>query len=265
MLRAENIEVRLGRTRALNGVSLTVAPGEVVAVLGPNGSGKSTLMRVMSGELTPRQGQVLQDDRPLGAWPRRALAAHRAVLPQSTAISFPFRALQVVLLGRSPHAGTSSHADDLEIATQAMRETEVTHLADRVYPSLSGGEQQRVQMARVLAQIWPAGASESNRFLLLDEPTSSLDIAHQHSALATARRFAARGMGVVVILHDLNLAAIYADRLCVLEAGCLVHDGPPEQVLTPDVVKSVFDLSVTQTRHPTRGWLQLLPDGRPTA
>lgn len=265
MLRVENIEVRLGPTRALNGVSMSARPGEVVAVLGPNGSGKSTLMRVMSGELAPQQGRVLQDDRPLNAWPRRALAARRAVLPQSTAISFPFRALQVVLLGRSPHAGASSQVDDLEIATLAMRETEVTHLADRVYPSLSGGEQQRVQMARVLAQIWPAEAGEGNRYLLLDEPTSSLDIAHQHTALATARRFAGRGMGVVVVLHDLNLAAIYADRLCVLKAGRLLHDGAPWQVLTPDIVKSVFDLSVTPTRHPTRGWLQLLPDGRQTA
>ena len=265
MLQTESVDVHLGRTHALNDVSLSVGPGEVVAVLGPNGSGKSTLMRVMSGELAPRQGSVLQDDRPLGDWPRRALAMRRAVLPQNTAISFPFRALHVVLLGRSPHAGSSSHADDLDIAAQAMRETEVTHLADRVYPSLSGGEQQRVQMARVLAQIWPAANSGDNRYLLLDEPTSSLAIAHQHTALATARRFAARGMGVVVILHDLNLAAIYADRLCVFKAGRLLHEGPPEQVLTPDVVKSVFDLSVTPTRPPTRGWLQLLPDGRPTA
>ena len=258
MLRAENIEVRLGRTRALNGVSIFARPGEVVAVLGPNGSGKSTLMRVMSGELAPRRGHVLQDDRPLGAWPRRELAAHRAVLPQSTAMSFPFRALQVVLLGRSPHAGMSSHDDDLDIAETAMRETDVTHLADRVYPTLSGGEQQRVQMARVLAQVWPAGPNGGARYLLLDEPTSSLDIAHQHSILETARRFAARGMGVLVVLHDLNLAAIYADRLCVLKDGRLVLDGPPEQVLTPDTVRDVFDLSVTVIRHPTRGWPQLL-------
>lgn len=258
MLRAEDIEVRLGRTRALNGVSVSARAGEVVAVLGPNGSGKSTLMRVMSGELAPRRGQVLQDDRPLGAWPRRELAAHRAVLPQSTAISFPFRALQVVLLGRSPHAGASSRADDLEVATLAMRETEVTHLADRVYPTLSGGEQQRVQMARVLAQIWPSGPADGARYLLLDEPTSSLDIAHQHSVLETARRFAGRGMGVLVVLHDLNLAAIYADRLCVLKAGRLVLDGPPAQVLTPETVHDVFDLSVTVIHHPTRGWPQLL-------
>ncbi len=265
MLRADGIDVRLGRTHALNDVSLAVAPGEVVAVLGPNGSGKSTLMRVMSGELTPRRGNVRQDGRPLDAWPRPALARRRAVLPQNTAISFPFRALQVVLLGRSPHAGSGGQADDLDIAARAMRETEVTHLADRVYPSLSGGEQQRVQMARVLAQIWPAERGDGSRYLLLDEPTSSLDIAHQHAALATARRFAARGMGVVVILHDLNLAAIYADRLCVLKDGRRLHDGPPERVLTPDIVKSVFDLSVTPTRHPTRGWLQLLPDGLATA
>ena len=257
-LRAENIEVRLGRTRALNGVSMSARPGEVVAVLGPNGSGKSTLMRVMSGELAPRRGQVLQDDRLLGAWPRRELAAHRAVLPQSTAMSFPFRALQVVLLGRSPHVGVSSRVDDLEIATLAMRETDVTHLADRVYPTLSGGEQQRVQMARVLSQVWPAGPAGGARYLLLDEPTSSLDIAHQHAILDTARRFAARGMGVLVVLHDLNLAAIYADRLCVLKGGRLVLDGPPEQVLTSDTVRDVFDLSVTVIRHPTRGWPQLL-------
>ncbi|WP_319633597.1 heme ABC transporter ATP-binding protein [Pelagibius marinus] len=260
-LRADDIHVRFGTAEVLKGPSLAVAPGEVVAVLGPNGAGKSTLLSVLSGALTPQGGQAALEGKALAHWPPSRLARRRAVLPQHSELSFGFPVLEVVLLGRSPHAGTSSREEDLFIAQACLAEAEVTHLAQRVYTTLSGGERQRVQLARALAQIdFPEGQRHHHdRYLLLDEPTSSLDLAHQHATLRTARRAAARGIGVLAILHDLNLAAMYADRLVVLHGGALAAAGTPEAVLTEDLVRRAFDLQVVLSRHPTRGCPQMMP------
>jgi iron complex transport system ATP-binding protein len=254
MLHAQDIWVELGQTTILHNVSLAVEPGEVVAVLGPNGAGKSTLLAVLSGALTPRSGHTSLESRLLSKWPPQALARRRAVLPQHSELAFSFRVLEVVLLGRSPYAGISSRDENLAIARAALAETESDHLADRIYTTLSGGEQQRVQLARILAQI---GFSEeadhsANRYLLLDEPTSSLDLAHQHMTLKTARRAAERGIGVMAILHDINLAAMYADRIMILRRGHVVAEGTPDQVLTEAMVRHAFELPVSVSRHPTR-------------
>jgi len=261
MLFAENIRVRYGSAEVLQGPSLSVAPGEVVAVLGPNGAGKSTLLAVLAGTLRPHQGEAALEGRALADWPPQALALRRAVLPQHSELSFGFAVLEVVLLGRSPHAGASSRAEDLAVAEACLAEAEVGHLAHRLYTTLSGGERQRVQLARVLAQIdFPrADRHDEPRYLLLDEPTSSLDLAHQHATLRTARRAADRGMGGLAILHDLNLAAMYADRLVVLNRGQLAAEGTPEEVLTEDLVREAFELPVHITRHPTRGCPQIIP------
>jgi len=255
MLQARDIRVDLGQATVLHGVSLSVRPGEVVAVLGPNGAGKSTLLAVLSGALTPCMGRACLEDRPLAEWAPQALARKRAVLPQHSELAFSFRVLEVVLLGRSPHAGISSREKDLLVAKAALVETESGHLAGRIYTTLSGGERQRVQLARILTQIdFPEmNGSSADRYLLLDEPTSSLDLAHQHATLETARRAADRGIGVVAILHDLNLAAMYADRIVVLHGGRVAAEGVPEDVLTEAMVHHAFDLSVNVTRHPTRG------------
>jgi iron complex transport system ATP-binding protein len=258
MLKADNIGVTFGSAEVLRGPSLAVAPGEVVAVLGPNGAGKSTLLAVLAGSLRPQRGTATLEGRALAAWSPRALALRRAVLAQQSELAFGFSVLEVVLLGRSPHAGTSTRDADLAVAEACLAEAEVAHLAGRVYTTLSGGERQRVQLARVLAQIdFPAGSGEP-RYLLLDEPTASLDLAHQHATLRTARRAAARGIGVLAILHDLNLAAVYADRLVVLSRGQLAAEGPPGPVLTEALVREVFDLAVQVTRHPTRGCPQVV-------
>jgi iron complex transport system ATP-binding protein len=265
MLRADEIRVRYGAAEVLKGPSLAVAPGEVVAVLGPNGAGKSTLLAVLAGTLRPQRGAAALEGRALAEWSPRALALRRAVLPQQSELAFGFSVLEVVLLGRSPHAGTSTRDADLAVAEACHAEAEVAHLAGRVYTTLSGGERQRVQLARVLAQIgfpdvgFPdGGVAGDGRYLLLDEPTASLDLAHQHATLRTARRAAARGIGVLAILHDLNLAALYADRLVVLSRGKLAAEGPPEAVLTEALVREVFDLAVQITRHPTRGCPQVV-------
>ncbi len=239
----------------LDGVSLAVEAGELLVVIGPNGAGKSTLLHLLSGALAPADGEVAFDGQPLGTWPRAALARRRAVLPQSSELSFPFRAVEVVLMGRSAHAGTSSQAHDREVVRQALEAVDAQHLAERVYPTLSGGERQRVQLARVLAQIWPHGGEA--RLLLLDEPTNNLDLSHQHQLLRFARRLADREVGVLAVLHDPNLAALYADRLAVLAEGHILSEGPVAEVLTEETVGRAFGLDVAVRPHPLSGTPQL--------
>lgn len=249
MLEACNIRVTAGGAPLLDGVSLALAAGEVVAIVGPNGAGKSTLLRALCGDVAPARGEVRLLGRPLRAWPVRALAQLRAVLPQHSTLAFAFTAREVVALGRAPHSGGAAGPRDEAIAAEALGAVDAAHLADCWYTTLSGGEQQRVHLARVLAQIWEP-VNEQPRFLLLDEPTSSLDLAHQHHTLATARQWARQGVGVAVVLHDLNLAAQYADRLVLLHAGRVAAEGSPERVLTPARIAEVFGLSVQVARHP---------------
>ena len=250
MLALDAATVRIGPATLLDALSLGVAPGEVLAVVGPNGAGKTTALRLLAGERQPTAGSVRLDGRPLSETPADALALRRAVLPQESGLAFGFSALDVVLLGRTPHRTT--RRTDLAAAGRAMEQAGVDHLADRRYPTLSGGERQRVHLARTLAQLdGPAsGDGAAGRYLLLDEPTSALDLAHQHSVLKTARRQAAEGVGVVAVLHDLNLAAQYADRIAVLAAGRLVAVGTPAAVLTPTVVRCAFGITVVVTAHP---------------
>lgn len=259
MLVARDIELRRGKTAILQGVSLSLAPGEVVAVIGPNGAGKSTLLHVLSRADRPSAGEVTLDGQPLGSWDQTALARRRAVLPQTPSIAFPFRVVDVVALGRSPHAGRTTHAKDVRVVDAAMRETETAHFAERVYSSLSGGERQRVHLARVLAQVWSQEPDGSACYLLLDEPTNNLDLAHQHRLLASARRFARRGNGVLAVLHDPNLAATYADRIVMMKGGCVAADGPPEEVLTPSLLADVFGLPVEVLEYGSSGRPLMVP------
>jgi iron complex transport system ATP-binding protein len=273
MLHLRGASVRIATKTLLRSVTLALEPGAVLAVVGPNGAGKTTLLRLLSGAWTPTQGQVLLDERPLAAWAPEALARRRAVMPQHATLSFAFTTVDVVLMGRTPHR--TGHELDLHVARAAMQAAGITHLAARSYPTLSGGEQQRVHLARALAQIWdppddfrtdrPAGnqptatapaaapaavPSGPSRYLLLDEPTASRDLAHQHQVLRTARRCAREGVGVLAVLHDLNLAAQYADRIVVLSGGRLVAAGAPAAVLTPEVILEAFSIPVLVTNHP---------------
>lgn len=267
MLSVESVHLGLGGRAVLAGCSLDVAPGEVVAVIGPNGAGKSSLMSLLSGARRPDRGRVAIDSRQIESLNGRALARARAVLEQAPDLAFPFRCLDLVLLGRDPHIGRSTPARDLAIAEAAMAETDCLAFADRLYPTLSGGERQRVQLARALAQIWPepegarAHARDGGRFLLLDEPSNNLDLAHQQALMTTIRRMADAGIGVLAILHDPNLAALGADRLCALKDGRIVADGPTERVLTSDLVGEVFGVHATILRHPRTGRPCILPDG----
>jgi iron complex transport system ATP-binding protein len=255
MLCASDISVVRGRRRILDAVSLRVSGGEMVAVIGPNGAGKTTLLHAISGALLPDGGAVEIGGRALGAWNSRDLARRRAVLTQNATLGFPFTALQVVMIGRSPHMGRHPGRGDLRAAAAAMGETGVLHLAERSYPTLSGGEKQRVQLARVLAQIArdeAASEPSGERYLLLDEPTNNLDLAHQHLVLAAARRLADAGVAVLAVLHDPNHAAAYADRIHVLRQGRTFAAGAPREVLTPHLMASVFGVAARVLNEPGR-------------
>ncbi|MEM1041057.1 MAG: heme ABC transporter ATP-binding protein [Bacteroidota bacterium] len=249
MLELRDLTYRIREKALVEGVGLALHPGEVVAAVGANGAGKTTLLRLLSGELTPTSGSVHLDGRPLADVDPERLARRRAVLPQQSALTFSFSSVDVVRLGRTPHATTG--ATDLDIARAAMEAAGVAHLAAQRYPTLSGGEQQRVHLARTLAQIWEADSdSDSGRYLLLDEPTASLDLAHQHAVLRIARQCAQAGFGVLAVLHDLNLAAQYADRIAVLRRGRLMAEGTPAGVLTAETIYDAFDIAVLIAEHP---------------
>jgi iron complex transport system ATP-binding protein len=249
MLEAHHLTVTVGQQTVLTEVSLALAPGEMVAVVGPNGAGKSTLIKTLCGDVVPARGTVLLGGRRLATWPRRERAQVMAVLPQASALAFPFTVLEVVLMGRTPHLRSAETPHDYQIALAALAAVGMVPYAQRLYPTLSGGERQRVQLARILAQIWevpPCGV----RYLLLDESTASLDLAYQHSTLATARNFARQQVGVLAVLHDLNLAAQYADRIVLLKEGQQLGAGHPYEVLTPELIQSAFALPVLILPHP---------------
>ncbi|VVO10936.1 heme ABC transporter ATP-binding protein [Pseudomonas fluorescens] len=248
MLRAENLQVRRGKKTVLTDINLQLIPGEVLGVLGPNGAGKSTLLGALCGELPASQGKVWLDERELGHWEGVQRAQRLAVLPQTSTLDFAFRVEEVVGMGRLPHQ--SGRVRDEEIIAAALEAADAGHLNGRSYLALSGGERQRVHLARVLAQLWPG---QDGQTLLLDEPTSMLDPLHQHTTLQAIREFAGRGAAVLVILHDLNLAARYCDRLLLLEGGRPYALDSPARVLQPEPLKAVFGLEVLVQPHPERG------------
>lgn len=248
MLIAKDLRIMRDGKQVVANIDLALAPGQMLGVLGPNGAGKSTLLAALSGELAPTQGEVLLDDIPLNQWRGPERARRLAVLPQSSTLSFAFKVEEVVAMGRLPH--DSGQQRDGEIIQYALAAADGLHLLGRSYLTLSGGERQRVHLARVLAQMWPG---EEGQILLLDEPTSALDPLHQHTTLSAVRAFADRGGAVMVILHDLNLAARYCDHLLLLSQGRAYLSGTPQQVLTPEALKSVFGLDVLVQPHPERG------------
>ena len=243
-LRVQGIDVEIAGTRVLTDVDLTIAPGELLALVGPNGAGKTTLLNVLAGDLAPRSGSVELDGRPVSGIRVRDLARRRAVLPQEQRLAFGFRVVDVVRMGRAPWTGTDAEDRDDEVVAAAMGRTDVLHLADRVYPTLSGGEKSRASLARVISQ--------ETEIVLLDEPTAALDIRHSEQVLAEARRLARAGHAVVAVLHDLSIAAAHADRVCVLARGRVRADGPPAEVMRPDLLAEVYGHPVDVITHRDR-------------
>lgn len=236
----------------LDSIDLTAHAGEVLALVGPNGAGKSTLLAALAADLPPDGGEVRIDGRPVTDWSAPELALRRAVLPQSAALSFPFPVEDVVRMGRAPWAGTDRADEDDPAVRAAMAATEVTAFAARPFSALSGGERARVALARVLAQRAP--------LLLLDEPTAALDLRHQELVLRICRERAAAGDAVVVVLHDLGLAASYADRAAVLHDGRIAVAGPPGEVFTSALLSGVYRQPVEVFPHPRTGVPLVVPE-----
>jgi len=230
-LTATNLGFRAGARRIVDGVSLDVAPGEFLALVGPNGSGKTTLIRMLAGLKAPEAGEVALDGRPLRGLGRHALAKTLALVEQQAETGERLTARQVVELGRTPHlkALASWSTEDHAAVDAALHAVDMAPFADRLWPSLSGGERQRLHIARALAQ--------APRLLVLDEPTNHLDVEHQLGLLALVR---SRPVTVVAALHDLNHAAMFADRIAVMEGGRLVALGIPAEVLTAERLRETF-------------------------
>ncbi len=241
----------------LTGIDLCIGRGERVAILGPNGAGKSTLLKLMLGLLHPGEGAISFEGSALGRMSRIELARTIAMVPQELLLPYALTAREVVMLGRTPylHRYRGPARDDLEAVQTAMVATDLLASADRPYNELSGGERQRVILAMALAQ--------QPRLLLLDEPTRSLDLSHQLRILSLIRDLNVKhGLTVVSSMHDLNLSSLYFDRLVLLSSGRIVADGPPDEVIQPDMIQEVFGVSVLVEQHPRRGipWVTLLPD-----
>lgn len=251
---AGGVTFEVGGVRLVSEVTIQADPGELVAVIGPNGAGKSTLLRLLAGDLRPTAGAVTVFDRDPAATAPDELALLRAVLPQHVDRAIPFVAGDVVALGRHPHRNDADAGAerDAEAVRTAMERTEVSHLADRVVATLSGGEQARVALARVLAQEAP--------LILLDEPTASLDVAHEARTMSLLSAEAAAGRAVVTVLHDLNAAAAHADRLVLMDAGAVRAEGSATDVLRPDVLSSVYGHAMRVLEHPFRDRLLILPE-----
>lgn len=237
--------------QVLDGVDFEAVAGQVVALVGPNGAGKSTLLAALAGELAPSAGTVELDGQPLAHWTTLDMARRRAVLPQTHTVGFPFTAREVVAMGRAPWVRTERREHDEKQIAAAMAATDVAHLATRSFPTLSGGERARVALARVLAQ--------DTATLLLDEPTAALDLGHQEAVLRLAAERADDGAAVVVVLHDLGVAAAYADRVAVLDSGRIAADGPPRDVLTTELLTRVYQHPVEVLDHPVTGAQLVLP------
>ena len=235
----------------LRAVSLDVRAGEVLALAGPNGAGKSTALALLAGDLTPDEGEVRVSGTPLRRWSTVDLARRRSVLPQQHTVTFPFTVGDVVRMGRTPWAGTPSEAEDDDVVARALAATDLTEFAGRRFTTLSGGEQARAALSRVLAQ--------DTGVLLLDEPTAALDLRHTEEVLAIAATRAAAGDAVLVVLHDLGLAAAHADRVALLSAGRLAALGPPADVLTEHRLSEVYRHPVEVFTHPRTGRPVVLP------
>lgn len=251
---AAGLHVALSGRPVLTGADLIARPGRLTAIIGPNGSGKTTLLRSLTGEIAPVSGRITLNGRDIASLSWKAMALQRAVLPQHSTLSFPFTAAEIVGIGLDQHP--LSRARRSALIGEALALVGLPDHAGRLWQDLSGGEQQRVQLARALAQIGHPDAGAGPRWLLLDEPASSLDIGHQLSVMELVRGHARSGGGTVAIMHDLNLTAMFADHVVLLAGGRVLGAGPPEAVLTDALLAQAYGCPLRTCRAPGRGvWL----------
>lgn len=258
MLMLDKVSFKIDNKTIASEMTIKVQPGEFVVLVGPNGAGKSTALKLLSGDFPPTSGSVYLHNQSLLDYTPKQLARLRAVMTQHYDMQFPFQAQEVITFANFAFDDVLNTAQQQAYVNQAIKLTNTDHLRDKIFTQLSGGEQQRVQLARVLTQITPALQSELIKtvgapYLLIDEPTSSLDIYHQHHVMSIAQSCTKQGAGVVAVVHDLALAAAFADRIYVIGNGQIVAHGLPQQCLTSEVIEHVY--AVNASLHTTIGSL----------
>ena len=249
MLSVKNIQCSIGKKTILQDINLHFLPGEFNMILGPNGSGKSTLLKIISGELNGYTGEVLYEGIKPGSVGKNELAKIRAVMSQQPELSFPLTVKEVVMMGRYPHFSFHPTKKDEAICDEVIERMNIGSFSERNYLTLSGGEKQRVQFARILAQIWERPHT-GYRYLLLDEPLASLDINYQQEFLQIAREFAKKNTVLVAVIHDINLAIQFGDQLYLLKQGKLVASGPMREMIRVDLIKRVFGVNTVVIDNP---------------
>jgi iron complex transport system ATP-binding protein len=255
VLQIDNLSVEAWGVTLLRDLSMQLSAGEILAIIGTNGAGKTSLLNTLLGDLPVSKGRISicgydLKEAATDTASIRQRAKHISMLPQLSLLNFPYRVDEVVSLARIPH--DSGNIQDAEIIKQALAAMDITHLKHRYYTQLSGGEKQRVQLARVMAQIWRAEDADP-RLLLLDEPTSSLDPGHQQQLMQAIRSFSDQGVAVVIVMHDVSMAACYADYLLALDAGNVAALGSVEEVVTADLMQQIFKAKLEVIQHPVSG------------
>lgn len=253
MLKIDSVGLTISAVPLLNNITIDCPRASVTALMGPNGAGKTSLLKVISGEHKASQGRVEINRLSREDWKPAEIAQFMSVLPQSSTLEFAFTAEEVVALGRTPHA--TGTVRDAEIITAALARVDASYLAQRSFVQLSGGEKQRVQLARVLAQIWDHCESEgaTDGILLLDEPSAAFDLAHQLMLIEIVQQISAQGVTVVMVMHDLNLAAKCADQMVFMNCGHCTAVGTVTELLTPELIKKVFSVDAQVITHPVQG------------
>lgn len=253
MLTIDRVGLTISGAPLLKNITLHCSRGTVTGLMGPNGAGKTSLLKAISGEHKATQGEIVINGHSITEWRARDLARFMAVLPQSSTLEFAFSAQEVVALGRTPH-GTGLMRDT-KIVSAALGRVNASDLAERSFVQLSGGEKQRVQLARVLAQIWEhcEGNSCSDGIILLDEPSASFDLAHQLMLIEIVRQIAAQGVTVVMVMHDLNLAAKCADQVVMMNDGYCTAVGSTSELLNSELIEKVFSVKAEVVPHPVDG------------
>jgi iron complex transport system ATP-binding protein len=252
MLKVENVHYNIAAKNILNGISIGFSPGLFHVIVGPNGSGKSTFLKVFSGELHPQQGQVFYDEKDIFKLEKTFIARRRSVMSQQPELHFPLSVAEIVMMGRYPHFNYQPSTHDKAICAEVIHQMEIKDFLNRDYLTLSGGEKQRVQFARALAQIWET-PRDGSRYLFLDEPINNLDIHYQHQFLQLAKAFTSEHTVTIAVLHDINLAIQYADTISFMKAGKIVSTGHPQNIITSTLIDDVFSIPVDIISHPSTG------------
>jgi iron complex transport system ATP-binding protein len=259
LLEALGVGVVYGRQKPVDDVSVALAPGELMVVVGPNGAGKTTLMKLLTGEIAATTGTVRLGGEPISAIPVWRLAAQRAVMAQATRLAFPFTVAEVVRIGIDSVGRALTRPERERTIGEALRAADIGHLAGRSYQTLSGGEQQRVQFARTFAQLRAGQRNTTQQVLFLDEPVANLDLAHQIALMESAQALASEGVAVIAVLHDLNLAATFADRVLVMHQGRAHALGRPAEVITRPLVRQIFGVDLCRDEASVGGLPVVLP------